>query len=76
MSFRNSLLLVLVSLLTSLLTAGITSAQTIMLDDLPPTTGNSRFFSDRFDVKHPSLSANGFDCGSLCGNGLGIKQIL
>ena len=59
-----------------MLTVETTSAQTITLNNLPPTTSNSRFYSSHFSVKHPSLSANGFDCGANCDKGLGLKQIL
>jgi hypothetical protein len=76
MSFRNSLLLILIPILVSLLTVGVASAQTITLDDLPPTTSNDRFYQDRLPVEHPSLSVNGFDCDTDCDKGIGLKNIL
>ena len=49
----------------------------VSLGNLPDWDGNSRFFSDEFPINHPSLSLNGFDCGSSsCDEGLGLKQIL
>lgn len=55
-------------------------AQPLRLDDLPATTGNTRFFRDAFRVRHPSLSLNGFSCAALdaggCAYGLGLAEIL
>lgn len=76
MSPHSYLRFFLVTLLSLLLTTGISVGQTITLGDVPTATDNDRFFSDRFSVVHPSLSANGFDCGSNCDEGLGLKQIL
>ncbi len=60
--------------------AGAASAQPLSLDDLPATDGNTRFFEDRFAVRHPSLSLNGFSCVGLepggCAYGLGLAEIL
>ena len=60
---------------------GVTaSAQALRLDDLPETTGNERFFESRFDVRHPSLSFNGFNCEGLepggCAYGLGLAEVV
>ncbi len=59
---------------------GAASAQPLRLDDLPETTGNERFFDSRFDMRHPSLSLNGFSCDGLepggCAYGLGLAEIL
>ena len=49
---------------------------TLDSDNLPEWRGNTRFLTSHFPVKHPSLSLNGFDCGSDCGNGYGLKQVL
>ena len=49
---------------------------TLDSDNLPEWRGNTRFLTTHFPVKHPSLSLNGFDCGSDCGNGYGLKQVL
>lgn len=57
-------------------TATSSFAQTVTLNNLPSWTSNTRFFSDEYPIKHPSLSLNGFDCGSNCSEGLGLKQIL
>ncbi len=55
-------------------------AQPLRLDDLPATTGNTRFFRDAFEVRHPSLSLNGFSCAALdargCAYGLGLAEVL
>ncbi len=58
--------------------ATLAPAQLLRLDDLPATTGNTRFFRDAFDVRHPSLSLNGFRCAALdsCAYGLGLAEIL
>lgn len=61
--------------LVALATPSQSSAQ-LALNNLPNADGNSRFFTDRFPIKHPSLSLNGFDCGSQCGRGLGLRQVL
>ena len=48
----------------------------ISLTNMPSWTGNDRFYSDVIaEVKHPSLSLNGFDSGTS-GHGLGLKQVL
>ena len=52
---------------------------TILLNDLPGEEWlkNTRAFTAAFsDVTQPSLSINGFDCGSNCDIGLGLKQII
>lgn len=55
---------------------GIAHAQ-LNLPNLPSWTSNARFATPAVaQVKHPSLSFNGFDCGSSCGIGLGLKQVL
>ena len=47
----------------------------ISLNNLPSWQGNSRFYGDVIsEVKHPSLTLNGFDSGP--DNGLGLKQVL
>lgn len=52
-------------------------AQTVTLNDLPSWEGNTRFATNVVsEVRHPSLSLNGFDCGSNCDEGYGLKQIL
>jgi hypothetical protein len=61
MSVHLDLRFLFVILLTLLLTTGTSVGQTITLADVPTATDNDRFFSDRFSVVHPSLSANGFD---------------
>lgn len=53
----------------------------LKLDSLPPSTGSSRFFEDRFAITHPSLSLNGFDCTTStraagCSDGFGLRQVL
>ena len=49
----------------------------ITLTDLPTWTSNTRFGTAAVSqVKHPSLSLNGFDCGNDCDLGYGLKQIL
>jgi len=49
----------------SLLLVPSASAQ-ISLDDLPAAQGNNRFFSDEItQVKHSSLTLNGFDGGLI-----------
>jgi len=59
----------------SLVFAAPAAAQ-ISLNNLPSWTGNDRFYSDvAANVKHPSLSLNGFDSGTS-GHGLGLKQVL
>jgi hypothetical protein len=61
------------------LTTNPTHAQTITLNNLPDWTSNTRFFSDEYPIKHPSLSLNSFDCnasGGNCDHGLGLKQVL
>ena len=54
---------------------GQSQSQTVVIDCLPPWEANGRFL-DTTLVKHPSLSLNGFDCGSNCGIGYGLKQVL
>lgn len=62
------------------LLAGTALAQPLRLDDLPPTSGNDRFFHDEFAIRHPSLSLNGFACNELetrgCDAGLGLAEVL
>ncbi|MFQ5568115.1 MAG: T9SS type A sorting domain-containing protein [Rhodothermales bacterium] len=56
------------------------SGQALRLDDLPPTTGNTRFFQDQFAVRYPGLSLNGFTCADHapegCSHGLGLAEVL
>ncbi len=53
----------------------LAQSQTVVIDCLPPWEANGRFL-DTTLVKHPSLSLNGFDCGSNCNIGYGLKQVL
>ena len=53
----------------------------VCLDDLPPTTGNNRFYSDLYSVVHPSFTFNGFDNedlhpGGVTQFGYGLKQLV
>jgi hypothetical protein len=65
------------SLLVALSLFFVTSAAgQISLTDVPLWTGNDRFYNDVItQVKHPSLTLNGFDSGTS-GHGLGLKQVL
>jgi len=59
----------------SLVIVPSTSAQ-ISLSDLPAWEGNDRFYNDVIsEVKHPSLTLNGFDSGAP-GGGFSLKQVL
>ena len=66
----------LVLLFVSAAQPALAQSQTpVVIDCLPPWEANGRFL-DTTLVKHPSLSLNGFDCGSNCGIGYGLKQVL
>lgn len=57
-------------------TIPVSSAQ-VSLPNLPSWTNNTRFATPAVsEVRHPSLSLNGFDCGSECWKGYGLKQVL
>lgn len=63
-------------LLLGSLAASAAVAQ-VTLNNLPTWTGNTRFATSAVgEVRHPSLSLNGFNCGSACSKGYGLKQIL
>ncbi len=65
----------LLFLLVSAAQPAIAQSQTVVIDCLPPWEANNRFGSETL-IKHPSLSLNGFDCGSNCDIGYGLKQVL
>ncbi len=53
----------------------LAQTQMVVIDCLPPWKINDRF-GEMTLIKHPSLSLNGFDCGTNCNIGYGLKQIL
>lgn len=71
-----------VLLALALAAAPAARAQPVVLRDVPPTTGNSRYYADRFDVVHPSLSLNGFRCTPgadgprACRYGYGVADVV
>ncbi len=70
---RTAALLLL--LLASVAQPAIAQSQTVIIDCLPPSGANDRFRQSTW-IKHPGLSLNGFDCGSNCDIGYGLKQVL
>ncbi len=62
-------------LLASIGQSALAQSQTVVIDCLPSWQTNDRFRSETL-IKHPSLSLNGFDCGSNCAIGYGLKQVL
>ena len=62
-------------LLSSTNQPALAQSQTVVIDCLPPWQTNDRFLQST-RIKHPSLSLNGFDCGSNCAIGYGLKQVL
>ena len=70
---RSAALLLL--LIASAAQPAIAQSQAVVIDCLPPWEANGRFL-DTTLVKHPSLSLNGFDCGTNCNIGYGLKQVL
>ena len=67
--------LLLLLLMASIGQPVLAQSQTVIIDCLPPWEANGRFRQSTL-VKHPSLSLNGFDCGSNCSIGYGLKQVL
>lgn len=69
--YVNAILFAVLSLVVT-----TTAAAQITLNNMPAWTGNSRFYNDVIaEVKHPSLTLNGFDSGTS-GHGLGLRQVL
>ena len=62
-------------LLASVAQPALAQSQTVVIDCLPPWETNDRY-GHPTRIKHPSLSLNGFDCGSNCDIGYGLKQVL
>ncbi len=62
-------------LITSAAQPALGQSEEVVVDCLPPWETNDRFMTATV-IKHPSLSLNGFDCGSNCDIGYGLKQVL
>ena len=63
-------------LLASAAQPALAQSQTVVIDCLPHWGANDRFRLPGARIWHPSLSLNGFDCGSNCDIGYGLKQVL
>ncbi len=62
-------------LLASAAQPAIAQNEAVIVDCLPPWEANDRFRKGT-QIRHPSLSLNGFDCTSNCNIGYGLKQVL